>query len=147
MVQPEQVLQPPPTGRVAVIAGDNDKPQLLLNALQGAHVLVHEATLTHAAWQKVGPVWMHSSARMTAEAAQKSGVPNLILTHFSGRYQHSPTAGGNSITEILAEAVHYYHGNIGLACDLSCWTVNRSGQLIPLSRDILARLIHNEVEN
>ena len=84
---------------------------------------------------------------MTAEAAQAGGVPNLILTHFSGRYQRSRAAGGNCIDEILTEAVQFYHGNIGLASDLSCWAVNRSGQLIPPDRDILARLIHSEVES
>ncbi|MFK0571478.1 ribonuclease Z [Endozoicomonas sp.] len=129
-INPEQVMQPPPTSRIAVIAGDNDKPGLLIDALQGAHLLVHEATLTDAALQKAGPVWMHSSARMVAEAAETSGVPNLILTHFSGRYQRSPSAGPNSIDALKAEAESFYSGNLGLASDLSAWTVDRSGQLI-----------------
>ncbi|WP_066018213.1 ribonuclease Z [Endozoicomonas atrinae] len=129
-VHPEQVLQPPPTSRIVIIAGDNDKPELLVDALQGAHLLVHEATLTDAALQKVGPVWMHSSARMVAEAAEASGVPNLILTHFSGRYQLSSEAEPNSIRTLKAEAETYYSGNTGLASDFSTWTVNRAGQLI-----------------
>ncbi|USE37024.1 ribonuclease Z [Endozoicomonas sp. SCSIO W0465] len=131
-ILPEQVLQPPPASRIAIIAGDNDQPELLIDALQGSHLLVHEATLTDAALQKVGPVWMHSSARMVAEAAEASGIPNLILTHFSGRYQPFPSTGPNSVSAIKAEAEDYYSGNVGLASDLSIWALNRSGQLIPL---------------
>lgn len=129
-ITPEQVLQPPPASRIAIIAGDNDKPELLIDALQGTHLLVHEATLTDTALQKAGPVWMHSSARMVAEAAETSGVPNLILTHFSGRYQRSPSAGPNCIDALTAEAESFYSGRIGLASDLSIWEVDRSGQLI-----------------
>ncbi|KEI70084.1 ribonuclease Z [Endozoicomonas elysicola] len=131
-IHPEQVLQPPPESRIAIIAGDNDKPELLIEALKGAHLLVHEATLTDSALQKAGPVWMHSSARMVAEAAETSGVPNLILTHFSGRYQHSPSAGPNCIDALTAEAKSFYSGSIGLASDLSIWEVRRSGQLMVL---------------
>lgn len=129
-ITPEQVMQPPPGSRIAVIAGDNDKPELLIDALQGAHVLVHEATLTDAALQKVGPVWMHSSARMVAEAAEASGVPNLILTHFSGRYQLSPEAGPNSVLALKAEAESYCSCNIGMATDLSVWELDRANRLI-----------------
>ncbi|MBO9483662.1 ribonuclease Z [Salinisphaera sp. G21_0] len=129
-ILPEQVLQPPPASRVAIIAGDNDKPELLIDALQGSHLLVHEATLTEAALQKAGPVWMHSSARMVAEAAEASGVPNLILTHFSGRYQRSAEAGANSIHALKAEAETYYSGNTGMARDFSTWVVDRDGRLV-----------------
>lgn len=129
-IHPEQVLHPPPESRVTIIAGDNDKPELLIEALQGAHLLVHEATLTDAALQKAGPAWMHSSARMVAEAAETSGVPNLILTHFSGRYQRSPEAGSNSIDALKTETECYYSGHIGLASDLSTWEVDRTGRLI-----------------
>lgn len=129
-ILPEQVLQPPPASRIAIIAGDNDKPELLIDALQGSHLLVHEATLTDAALQKAGPVWMHSSARMVAEAAEASGVPNLILTHFSGRYQLSAKAGSNSIHALKAEAEAYYSGNTVMARDFSAWEVDRAGRLI-----------------
>ena len=73
---------------------------------------------------------MHSSARMVAEAAEASGVPNLILTHFSGRYQLSSEAEPNSIRTLKAEAETYYSGNTGLASDFSTWTVDRGGRLI-----------------
>ncbi len=129
-IQPEDVLQPPPANRIAIISGDNDKPELLEDALKGCHILVHEATLTEAALQKAGPVWMHSSAQRVAETAERAGVPNLILTHFSGRYQRSPNAGANSINAIKEEAERFYTGSLGLAQDLSEWSVTRNGQLI-----------------
>lgn len=128
-VSPEQVKMPPPSPRIAVIGGDNDQPELLLDALKGAHVLVHEATVTQAVLEKVGPVWMHSSAKMVAEAAEKSGVPNLILTHFSGRYQLSPKAGGACVEVIREEARQYYHGIIALAEDLEAWELSREYSL------------------
>ena len=81
-VAPEQVRQPPEPSRVVVIGGDNDKPALLHNALQGAQILVHEATFTEDVFRKVGPKYMHSTARMVAEAAEQAGVEHIILTHF-----------------------------------------------------------------
>lgn len=129
-IHPEQVMQPAPASRIAMIAGDNNQPELLIDALHGAHLLVHEATLTEAALQKAGPVWMHSSARMVAKAAQASGVPNLILTHFSGRYQRTPKAGANSVHALQAEAETFYSGHLALARDFSTWQVERTGRLI-----------------
>lgn len=132
IIHPEQVMQPPPNSRVAVIAGDNDQPELLINALMQAHLLVHEATMTDEVLQKVGSTWMHSSARMVAQAAQKSGVPNLILTHFSGRYRLSAKAGPASVKVIQQEAREFYEGTIDLARDLGTWEVTREGELISL---------------
>ncbi|OED50335.1 hypothetical protein ACH42_01255 [Endozoicomonas sp. (ex Bugula neritina AB1)] len=128
-VRPEQAKIPPPLSRVAVIGGDNDQPELLLKALQGAHVLVHEATVTQEVLDKVGPVWMHSSAKMVAEVAEDSGVPNLILTHFSGRYRLSKKAGPASMDVMRDEARKFYHGTIALAEDLKTWELNREYSL------------------
>ena len=128
-ISPEQAKIPAPEPRVAVIGGDNDQPELLLDALKGTHVLVHEATTTQTVLDKVGPVWMHSSAKMVAEAAAKSGVPNLILTHFSGRYRLSRKAGAACVEVLREEAGEYYQGTIALAEDLKTWELNREHSL------------------
>ena len=127
IVQPDRVKLPAPSPRIAVIGGDNDQPGLLLEALKGAHILVHEATMTQEVWDKGGSVWMHSSAKMVAEAAEQSGVPNLVLTHFSGRYRLSPDAGDASVEVLREEARGYYSGHIALAEDLKSWVLNREG--------------------
>ena len=125
IVSPEEARVPPPDRRIVVIGGDNDQPELLLPALHGAHLLVHEATITQEVLDKVGPLWMHSSAKMVAKAAAKSGIPNLILTHFSGRYRLSPKAGIASVEVLRKEASQYYQGTIALAEDLKSWELNR----------------------
>ena len=71
-----------------VIGGDNDTPALLGPACDDAQLLVHEATYTEAILQKVGPGPTHSSVQRVAQFAAVRGVPNLILTHFSARYDN-----------------------------------------------------------
>lgn len=129
-ISPEQVMQSPPVSRTAVIAGDNDQPELLLGALKDADLLVHEATVTQEILDKAGSVWMHSSAKMVAEAAQKAQVPNVILTHFSGRYSLSKQVKETCVEVLKTEARQFYHGQIELAQDLKSWELSRSKILI-----------------
>ncbi len=126
VITPEQVKIPAPTPRVAVIGGDNDRPELLMDALKNANILIHEATATQ---DLLNPAWMHSSARSVAETAQKTRVPHLILTHFSGRYRLSSKAGSASVNVIREEARAYYTGNIVLAEDLKSWQLDHNGSL------------------
>ena len=113
--------------RKIIVAGDNDTPALLSAQAQDAQVLVHEATYTEAVLQKVGPGPQHSSARATAAFAQGAGVPNLILTHFSPRYQQ--VGNGPSMADVEAEARSAYGGNLFLASDLQRYTLDRHGTL------------------
>ncbi|KQQ87745.1 MBL fold metallo-hydrolase [Massilia sp. Leaf139] len=113
--------------RKIIVAGDNDTPPLLAAQAQDAQVLVHEATYTEEVLQKVGPGPQHSSARATAAFAQGAGVPNLILTHFSPRYQQ--VGNGPSMADIEAEARAAYDGNLFLASDLQRYALDRHGAL------------------
>ena len=131
-VTPEEVLQNPPKSRVAIIAGDNDRPELLLDALKGSDLLVHEATVTQATLNKVGTQWMHSSAQMVAEAAQLANLPHLILTHFSGRYRLSKEAGESCVEVVREEASQFYDGQVELARDLKSWHLTREEKLVAL---------------
>ena len=124
-VLPEQVMLPPPPARTVIIAGDNNRPELLLDTLKGADLLVHEATMTQEVLDRVGPVWMHSSARMVAEVAQQSGIPNLILTHFSGRYRLSSEDKESCVEVLRAEAEQFFDGKVQLARDLGCWELSQ----------------------
>lgn len=114
--------------RRIVVGGDNDTPELLTDACRGAQVLVHESTYTQDVSDRVGPWPQHSSAEQVARFAEAAGLPNLVLTHFSSRYQFShPTAP--LIDEIEQEARRFYSGNLNLAQDLETYVLDRDGRL------------------
>ncbi len=104
--------------RRIIVGGDNDTPDLLRDACEGAHVLIHEATYTQDVSDKVGPTPQHSSAAQVARFAQSVGLSNLILTHFSSRYQFSHKSAP-LIDEIATEARQFYKGNLYLAQDFA----------------------------
>jgi len=119
-------LLAPRKARKVIVAGDNDSPALLVEEARTAEVLVHEATYTDAVLRKVGPGPQHSSARMTAGAAASAGVPNLVLTHFSPRYQQH---GALTMADIEDEARAAYAGNLFLAEDFDRYVLDREGVL------------------
>jgi ribonuclease Z len=127
VLQPQDWLQPGRKPLKVIVGGDNDSPQLLAAEAADAEVLIHEATYTDAVLQKVGPGPQHSSARMTAQAAAAAGVPNLVLTHFSPRYQEGD--GAPSIREIESEARAVYGGQLFLARDFDRYQLDRDGRL------------------
>jgi ribonuclease Z len=107
---------------VLVVGGDNDTPALLAQACAGAQLLVHEATYTEAILQKVGPGPTHSSVQRVAQFAAQCGLPNLILTHFSARYDNP-----EGMAEIEAEARAHYGGQLHLAQDLASYAPGPDG--------------------
>jgi ribonuclease Z len=111
------------TERAAVvIGGDNDTPALLADACADAQLLVHEATYTEAMLQKVGPGPTHSSVQRVAQFASSVGLPNLILTHFSARYDNR-----EGMAELEAEARQHYSGQLFLAEDLASYALEPDG--------------------
>ena len=110
--------------RKVVIAGDNDQPDLLREACVGAQVLVHEATYIEAMAQKAGDVG-HSYAKLVADFAESIALPNLVLTHFSPRYQLNPQASP-SIEDIRQEAQNVYSGSLYLARDFGEYTLDKA---------------------
>jgi ribonuclease Z len=127
VLQPRDWLLPGRKPRKVIVGGDNDRPDLLIEEARDAGVLIHEATYTETVLQKVGPGPQHSSARMTASAAAAAGVPNLVLTHFSPRYQDG--AGSPSIREVEDEAREVYGGELFLARDFDRYELDREGTL------------------
>lgn len=118
--------------RKVVIAGDNDTPSLLAEACKDSHVLVHEATYTKDIAAKTGNTFGHSYAEQVAEFAESVTLPNLVLTHFSPRYQFHPKAP-LSIKDIEQEARQAYSGELFLAEDFSEYHLDKSGRLSKLS--------------
>ena len=107
-----------------LVGGDNAEPSLLRDACQGVQLLVHEATFTQDALDKVGPGPMHSSARLLAEFAQSVEVPNLILTHFSARHQNE-----EGMAALMAETQAHYRGHAFLASDLDVYELDSAGEV------------------
>ncbi|WP_051560369.1 MBL fold metallo-hydrolase [Marinobacterium jannaschii] len=127
------------SARSLIIAGDNDDPSLLKNAITECELLVHEATYTEAVLQQVGEAPQHSSAARVAAFAQSVGLPHLILTHFSPRYQAGEPKRGNSIDEIRAEAAAIYTADLQLANDFDCFWLKTDGELLCLDARAIKR--------
>ncbi len=118
-----------------VIGGDNDQPKLLTQAVQGADLLVHEATYTQDIADKIlsreensfNP--QHSTAKQVAEFANNQGVNHLILTHFSARYQMFENVKKKTMNmgHIRAEVKAHYQGKFWLAKDFDKFSVDENG--------------------
>ncbi len=120
-------LRYPYPPRRIVVGGDNDDPTLLSAACRRAQVLVHEATYTEEVGERLGR-FGHSSAAQVATFAQERGLANLVLTHFSPRYQPD-LSRMPSIEDIRREAAGLYHGALFLAEDFARFRLNRNGKL------------------
>lgn len=121
-------LEPASSPRKAIIAGDNDQPELLLEAAAKADVLVHESTFTQAVLDKVGPHTQHSSALQVAQLAERAGVRNLVLTHFSARFTNDPDSS-HHVGQLADEAQQAYRGAVHLAEDHAHFILNSEGVL------------------
>lgn len=121
-------LSYPHSPRKIVIAGDNDDPELLSQSCQDCQVLVHEATYTSDSVARTGTSYGHSDAERVARFAAAAGIPNLVLTHFSPRYQDDPNRSP-CITDIRDEAEKYYRGGLYLARDFACFQLDKTGRL------------------
>lgn len=93
-VTPEMVLGPGREGRSVVVTGDTRPCPAVLEAAQGADVLVHDSTFTREAGDRAKDTY-HSTSAEAAALAKEAGVKMLALTHVS--FRHSPR-------ELLSEA-------------------------------------------
>jgi ribonuclease Z len=118
--------------RRIVVGGDNDRPELLAQACHGAHVLVHEATYTEAVATEARSGFGHSTAAAVAQFAESVALPNLVLTHFSARYQKN-AGRGHSIDDLRSEAAASFSGQLYLAEDFLRLHLAKDGQLLPVT--------------
>jgi len=132
IIQAEQVCELAWTPRSVIIGGDNDQPDLLLDALKKSDLLIHEATFTEDVLARVGPQYMHSTAGMVAKTAANAQLKHLILTHFSQRYRTDKSAKGYSVNDLYLEAKNHYHGNLQLAKDLQSYQLEKDKTLTKL---------------
>lgn len=111
-----------------IVGGDNDTPELLKKETIDCDLLIHEATYTKDIAEKVGSGPMHSFAEQVAKFAEAESIKNLILTHFSARYQHD-VAISPSIKDIEVEARKEFSGNLFLANDLNVFKLDKNYQV------------------
>lgn len=130
-------LLPSTASQKIVIAGDNDTPECLIPLLDKAQVVVHEATYTVEVQRKVGTAPMHCTAQAIAEFATQQQLTNLVLTHFSPRYQDD-LAFSPSIADIAAEARQQYQGQLYLAKDFDIYRLDNNGILHCIGADQLS---------
>ena len=140
LLKSDDYLLAAPVPRKVIIAGDNDNPTLLTHSAKSAQVLVHEATYTQAIADQItalnysspqGSDPQHSSASLIASFAHEVALPNLILTHFSPRYQDGGT--GLTLADLEQEAREHYTGRLFLARDLARYHLDRAGKLTLMS--------------
>jgi ribonuclease Z len=111
-IAPESVLGPPEGARKLVIVGDTETTDGLAQYVEGADMLVIEATFL-ARDAALARDYGHLTAAEAALLAAANGVKQLVLTHISGRYPDE---------EILAEATRAFP-NSRLATDFTTITV------------------------
>jgi len=119
IVTPEQVTGPKFIGRKIAILGDTYDPSPASCILRGVDVLVHESTLANKHSNEVLEKG-HSTAGMAGAFAKSVGAKNLILTHFSPRYDTF------ELVNLVVEAAEAF-GNTSVvaANDHDCFEVLR----------------------
>lgn len=104
MIDGRELVGPELPGRRVVISGDTTPCPSLTALARHADVLVHEATYAHDHLElalRSG----HSTALQAAQTAREAGVHQLILTHFSPRYENVEEEGGVARLEEEARTV------------------------------------------
>lgn len=134
LIRSDDYTRIPRAARRLIVAGDNDDPGLLADAGKDSHVLIHEATYTQDVADRVGPWPQHSSAEQVARFAQQIQLPNLVLTHFSSRYQSGP-GGAPHINQLAAEALQHYRGRLYLARDFETYRLEKDLSLTRLNEN------------
>jgi ribonuclease Z len=97
-IEAENVLGPPQARKKLVIVGDAETTIGLAEHVQGADILVIEATFLDRD-AAIARDYGHLTAAEAARLAAASNVKRLVLTHISGRYKDE---------EVLAEATKIF---------------------------------------
>jgi len=89
VVGPEELVGPERPGRKLVYSSDTAPSLRVIEAAQGADLLIHECTFLDEEAGRASET-RHSTARQAADVALRAGVRRLILTHFSARHSEQP---------------------------------------------------------
>jgi ribonuclease Z len=95
---------PPRPGRKVVLTGDTRPTAAVVDAAQGADLLVHEATFGEEDKARAMET-NHSTAREAAQVALAAKVRRLVLNHLSARYSISADELVKEAREVFGEVV------------------------------------------
>lgn len=101
LLDPKRYVGPDIPGRKLAILGDTRPAPNALQLAQAVDVLVHEATFAEAE-AELARRYYHATTRQAAEIAAQAGAGELILTHFSSRYNREDLAW------LIQEASRYH---------------------------------------
>ncbi|MGH9259722.1 MAG: MBL fold metallo-hydrolase, partial [Acidimicrobiales bacterium] len=82
---PDGVVGPRRPGRTVVFTGDTRPSAAVVDAAQGADLLIHEATFGEEEKDRAKETF-HSTAREAAQVALAARAKKLVLNHVSARY-------------------------------------------------------------
>ena len=108
IIKPSDVMGEKRKGRKIGISGDTRPTKKLEEFFKGCDYITFDCTYSDTLKDKAIETG-HSTAKEGAELAKKAGVSNLILTHFSARYDNAD--------ELVQEA-KTIHGSVIAAKDL-----------------------------
>ena len=97
-------------GKAIVFSGDTTYSRGLVEASEGADLLIHEALATDAA-HDMAVSRLHSTSGDAARSAVQASVRQLVLTHIDNAFHEDQTP-------LLEEAASHYSGPINAAYDL-----------------------------
>ena len=106
------------SGGVSVVfSGDTTYSRGLVDAAQGADLLIHEALATDDA-HAMAESRLHSTSGDAARVAAQASVGQLVLTHLDNVYHEDQTP-------LLEDAARHYTGPISAAFDLTRVSVSK----------------------
>lgn len=121
-LEPEAFMLETVQGRSLIIAGDNSRPSVLGNYLDGLDLLVHECTYTQDVYDRLPEKVLHTTAKDLGEAAEEKHVRNLIATHINPRYSSNSKLG---IAMVYNEIREGYSGRLFIANDFDVYRVGK----------------------
>jgi ribonuclease Z len=101
-VGPEGIVGGKRPGRLVVITGDTRPCAAVVDAAQGADLLVHEATFGEEEKERAKETG-HSTAREAAQVALAAKARRLVLSHVSARYSISAEELVKEAREVFRE--------------------------------------------
>lgn len=107
-IKPSEVMGEKRPGKKIGISGDTRPTKKLVEFFKNCDYITFDSTYSDELKEKAKENF-HSTAKEAAELAKKANVSNLILTHFSARYDDA---------EILVKEAQTIHGSVIAAKDL-----------------------------
>ena len=101
-VTPDAIVGPKRPGRLVVITGDTRPCASVVDAAQGADLIVHEATFGEEEKDRAKET-QHSTAKEAAQVALAAQAKRLVLSHVSARYSISADELVKEAREVFPE--------------------------------------------